>query len=126
MQMRTPMSRRRAMNPSLDARIVNHVGSPWMLDGKRFFPETGMPIWKMARMRMLFDDWLPDPLAVATWIEKSLTTAGPLVSGGAFSSRTTLTNGAFFCLAPVLFPGNPDDNKSFRLARGGSEPLPHR
>jgi len=49
----------------------------------------------MARMRMLFEDWLPDPFAVATWIEKSFTTAGPLVSGGAFSSRTTLTNGSF-------------------------------
>jgi len=49
-------------------------------------------------MRMLFEDWLPDPFAVATWIEKSFTTAGPLVSGGAFSSRTTLTNGSFYRL----------------------------
>ena len=66
--------RARAMNPSLDARIVNQVGRPWMLDGKRFLPETGIPIWKMARIRMLLEDWLPEPLAVATWIEKSLTT----------------------------------------------------
>jgi hypothetical protein len=55
-------------------------------------------------MRMLFDDWLPDPFAVATWIEKSFTTAGPLgVCGGAFSSRTTLTNGSFFGSVPCKF-----------------------
>src|SRR5207253_5400363 len=88
MQMRTPMSRRRAMKPSLDARIVNQVGRPWMLEGKRFFPDTGIPIWKIDRIRMLFEDMLPDPLAVATWIEKSLTTAAPACAGsGAFSSR---------------------------------------
>jgi hypothetical protein len=46
----------------------------------------------MDRMRMLFDDWLPEPLAVATWMEKSLTTGGRLASAGAaFSSRTVLT-----------------------------------
>ena len=77
------MSRRRAMKPSFEARIVNQVGRPWMLEGKRFLPETGMPIWKMARIRMLLEDMLPDPLAVATWIEKSLTTAGRC--GGAAS-----------------------------------------
>jgi hypothetical protein len=70
-------------------------------------------------MRMLFEDWLPDPFAVATWIEKSFTTADPLVSGGAFSSRTTLTNGSFSGSLPWLFPGNADDNKQPRPARGG-------
>ena len=90
MQMRTPTSRRRAMNPSLEARIVNQVGSPWMLEGNRFLPETGIPIWKMARMRMLFEDWLPDPLAVATWIEKSLTTGERLGASARFSSRTSV------------------------------------
>ena len=47
------------------ARIVNHVGKPWMFDGNKFFPLTGTPIWKMERMRTLFDDWLPEPLMVA-------------------------------------------------------------
>ena len=75
--MRTPTSRRRAMKPSFEARIVNQVGRPWMLEGKRFLPETGIPIWKIARIRMLFEDMLPDPLAVATWMEKSLTTEAP-------------------------------------------------
>ncbi len=50
------MSRRRAMNPSFDVRIVNQVGRPWMFDGKRFLPETGIPIWKIDRIRMLFED----------------------------------------------------------------------
>src|SRR5450432_1158982 len=96
MVMSTPTSRRRAMNPSWEARIVNQVGSPWMFEGNRFLPETGIPIWKIARIRMLFDDWLPDPLAVATWIEKSFTTAGPAGDWEeAFSSRTTLTGRSF-------------------------------
>jgi len=36
-----------------------------MLDGKMFFGATGMPMWKIARMRTEFEDWLPDPLTVA-------------------------------------------------------------
>src|SRR6266567_1118028 len=105
MQISTPMSRRRAMKPSFDVRIVNQVGRPWMLEGKRFFPETGMPIWKIALIRMLFEDWLPDPLAVATWIEKSLTMlCGPEpASAGAFSSRTTLKGLSFGPFVPARF-----------------------
>src|SRR5690242_21572731 len=64
------------MKPSFEARMVYQVGSPAMLDGNRFFPETGTPIWKMARSSTMFDDCDPDPFAVATWIEKSFTT-GP-------------------------------------------------
>src|SRR5688572_19872239 len=44
-----------------------------MLLGKRFFPDTGIPIWKIARSSVLFAVWLPDPFTVATWIEHSLT-----------------------------------------------------
>src|SRR5262245_15771191 len=54
--------------------MVNHVGRPWMLEGKRFLPETGTPIWKMDLMRTLFAVCEPEPLAVATCSEKSLTT----------------------------------------------------
>src|SRR5512135_1092366 len=90
MQIRTPTSRRRAMKPSLEARIVNQVGRPWMLEGKRFLPETGIPIWKIARMRMLLEDCDPEPLAVATWIEKSLMTGGRLAVFALFSSRTAV------------------------------------
>ncbi len=71
-----------------------------MLDGKRFLPETGMPIWKIARMRMLLEDWLPDPLAVATWIEKSLTTGGRFGASARFSSRTSVA-----MLLPTLAAG---------------------
>jgi hypothetical protein len=37
-----------------------------MFEGKRFLPLTGMPIWKMDRIRTMLADWLPDPLIVAT------------------------------------------------------------
>ena len=39
-----------------------------------FLPETGMPIWKMDRISTELAVWLPDPLTVATWMLKSLTT----------------------------------------------------
>jgi hypothetical protein len=64
----------RAMKPSLLARIVYQVGKPWMLEGKRFFPETGMPILKMARKMVLLAVELPEPFLVPTMIEKSLIT----------------------------------------------------
>jgi hypothetical protein len=55
-----------------------------MLLGKRFFPETGTPIWKMARSRVLFAVWLPEPLTVAIWIEHSFTSGARAgVSGAA-------------------------------------------
>src|SRR4030095_2132803 len=90
MQINTPTSRRRAMNPSLDPRIVNQVGRPWMFEGKRFLPETGMPIWKMDRIRIVFEDCDPEPLAVATWIERSWITGGRLAASERFSSRTAV------------------------------------
>jgi hypothetical protein len=46
--------------------MVYQVGRPAMLEGNRFFPETGTPIWKMVRSRMVFADWDPEPLTVAT------------------------------------------------------------
>src|SRR5438309_5363130 len=95
-----------------------------MLEGKRFLPETGIPIWKIARIRILFEDWLPDPLAVATWIEKSLTMSrGPgWASAGAFSSRTTLTlapSGRSFDAAGDRNHNKPNlsDGRDLRLAR---------
>src|SRR5438128_254797 len=59
--------------------MVNHVGSPAMFEGKRFLPDTGMPIWKMLRSSTMFADCEPEPLTVATWMEKSLTA---LAGGG--------------------------------------------
>src|SRR5512147_2075423 len=45
-----------------------------MLDGKRFLPETGMPILKIARKMVLLAVELPEPFLVPTVIEKSFTT----------------------------------------------------
>src|SRR5580765_206245 len=90
---------RRAIQPSRLARIVNQVGRPAMFDGNRFLPLTGIPIWKRARSRTLFAVWLPDPLTVATWMLKSLTTGftndgswGWL--GRAYGMRLTVEAGA--------------------------------
>src|SRR5215204_3519577 len=45
-----------------------------MLEGKRFFPETGIPILKMARRMVLLAVELPEPFFVPTMIEKSFIT----------------------------------------------------
>src|SRR5437667_3396138 len=45
-----------------------------MFEGNRFFPLTGMPIWKIARSSTVLAVWLPEPLTVATWMLKSLRT----------------------------------------------------
>src|SRR5215212_6359569 len=80
----------RAIQPSLFARMVNQVGRPAMLEGNMFFPLTGTPIWKMERMRTLFDDCDPEPLTVATWIVQSFTTVPlPPVAG---SSSTAVAD----------------------------------
>src|SRR5262245_23623650 len=52
--------------------MVYQVGRPAMFDGKRFLPLTGMPILKIARMRVLLAVWLPEPLTVAPTMAKSL------------------------------------------------------
>ena len=53
-----------------------------MFDGKRFLPETGTPIWKIERSSTRLAVWLPDPLTVATWMLKSLTTCERWRFGG--------------------------------------------
>ena len=45
-----------------------------MFDGNMFFPDTGTPIRRSDRSSTRFAVWLPDPLTVATWMLKSLTT----------------------------------------------------
>ncbi len=45
-----------------------------MFDGNMFLPETGTPISRIERSRTMFAVWLPDPLTVAIWMLKSLTT----------------------------------------------------
>src|SRR5690606_5023978 len=64
---------RRAIYPSLLARMVYHVGKPLMLDGNRFLPLTGIPIRNSDRINTSFEVWLPEPFLVATISAKSLT-----------------------------------------------------
>src|SRR6185436_14672748 len=59
------------MKPCLLARMVNQVGSPAIFDGNIFFPDTGIPIWKMDRISTMLAVWLPDPFTVAIWMLKS-------------------------------------------------------
>src|SRR5579872_1501630 len=54
--------------------MVYQVGSPAMFDGNMFLPDTGTPISRIDRRRTRFAVWLPEPLTVATWMLKSLTT----------------------------------------------------
>src|SRR5512147_3030934 len=62
------------MYPSLLARMVYQVGSPAMFEGKRFFPETGTPIWNSVRSSTMFALCEPDPFTVATCRLMSLIT----------------------------------------------------
>ena len=71
------------MYPFLLARMVYQVGSPAMLEGNIFLPETGTPIWKMVRSRTVFALWEPEPFTVATWMLKSLTTGSRTASWSA-------------------------------------------
>src|ERR1017187_5893061 len=104
---RKSISLRRATYPCFEARMVNHVGSPAMFDGNMFFPDTGMPIWKMERIKTVFAVWLPDPLTVATWMLKSFTTAcgckAASVAAGDTSSVDILL--AFYSLYMYLMLG---------------------
>jgi hypothetical protein len=53
-------------------RISYQVGSPWMFDGKMFFPVTGIPIRKMACIRMALALAEPVPFTVPILKAKSL------------------------------------------------------
>src|SRR6185312_6570807 len=57
--------------------MVYQVGRPAMLEGKRFLPEMGIPIWKSVRSSTRLDDWLPLPFTVATCRLKSLSNDAP-------------------------------------------------
>src|ERR1700752_1430444 len=82
----------RATYPCLLARMVYQVGRPAMLEGKRFLPLMGIPIAKMLFSRTLFADCDPEPLTVATWMLKSLTTSpdGPAAARDCSAFRVTL------------------------------------
>src|SRR5215208_6226855 len=60
------------MYPSLLTRISYQVGSPWMLDGKTFFPEIGIPMRKIACISSAFALAEPVPFTVPILKAKSL------------------------------------------------------
>src|ERR1035437_3037699 len=62
-----------AVQPSALTRISYHVGRPWMLDGKRFLPDTGTLIRKMPGMSKELARAEPVPLTLASLTAKSLT-----------------------------------------------------
>src|SRR5438105_2851306 len=88
----------RAIQPSLFARMVNHVGRPAMFEGNMFLPLTGTPIWKMERMRTLFDDWEPEPLTVATWMVRSLTIGAAAADGSSSTAVAVSVSDTTFSL----------------------------
>ena len=63
------------------------VGSPAMFDGNMFLPETGTPMSRIERSSTRFAVWLPEPLTVAIWMLKSLTTRCALLDGLLFLNR---------------------------------------
>src|ERR1039458_8994611 len=64
-----------AVCPEALTLISYQVGSPWMLEGKRFFPDTAAPIRKMASIRRLLVLAEPVPLTLASLMANSLTWA---------------------------------------------------
>ena len=69
--------------------------------------------------QIVFEDWLPEPLAVATWIEKSLTTSARLADSAWRSSRTAVD---MILLLAGTGPRKSNDTKGVRgkpLRRAG-------
>src|SRR6478672_9426604 len=64
---------RRPRQPAALTRTSNHVGRPWMLDGKILRGATGMPMRRMALANSRFADAEPEPLTLANLTTKSLT-----------------------------------------------------
>src|SRR5579884_3665657 len=62
----------RAVKPSPLTRISYQVGRPWMFEGKRFFPETGIPMRNIACISRLLALAEPVPLTLASLMAKSL------------------------------------------------------
>ena len=60
-----------------------------MFEGNMFLPETGIPIWKIARIRTELAVWLPEPFTVATWMLKSLTTERPCCPARGSTAETS-------------------------------------
>src|ERR1700735_4878473 len=86
----------RAVWPSLLIRISYQVGSPWMFDGKRFLPETGIPMRKMACMRRPLALAEPEPLTLASLMAKSLMRGAVCVIVSLSSARVARLGRSFY------------------------------
>src|SRR3954470_11232764 len=65
-------SEARAVLPDLLTRTSYQVGRPWMFEGNRFLPDTGIPIRKIACISRLLALAEPVPLTLASLSAKSL------------------------------------------------------
>src|ERR1700729_3886751 len=101
--------------------MVYQVGNPAMLEGKRFFPLTGIPIPKMLLSRTRLADCEPEPFTVATWMLKSLMTR---LNVGVCSAAELPAPGAPTATSPVAiwpdsFPDELSGTASARHAKSG-------
>ena len=69
-----------------------------MFDGNMFLPLTGTPIWKIERIRTLFDDCEPEPLTVATWMVRSLTVGAAAAAGSSSTAVAVSVSDTTFSL----------------------------
>jgi hypothetical protein len=99
--------------------ISYHVGSPWMFDGKTFFPDTGIPMRKRAWRRRPLALAEPVPLTVATFRAKSLTR---LALG--WSKIRVLHRGSRGRTAPYPTPQWDTARHKGRNGRTGPRPSP--
>src|SRR5262245_58280363 len=64
---------RRPSQPCPATRTSNHVGRPWMFDGKMLRVATGTPMRMIERANISFADAEPEPFTLANLTTKSLT-----------------------------------------------------
>src|SRR5256885_186503 len=63
---------RRPRHPASFTRTSNHVGRPWMFDGKMLRGATGTPMRRIAFAKSRFAEADPEPFTFANFTTKSL------------------------------------------------------
>src|ERR1700740_2822348 len=66
---------RRPRHPASFTRTSNHVGRPWMFEGKMLRGATGTPMRRIDFANSRFADAEPEPFTLANFTTKSLTRA---------------------------------------------------
>src|SRR5579863_230535 len=106
---------RRPRCPSPETRTSNHVGNPWMFDGKIFRDATGMPMRRID----LAKSWLalaePEPFTLA-----NLTTKSFVFSNGFDMPDPPVSSreGTF------AYPRHPSDTARHKGRNAGRHPRP--